>query len=145
MHPAAAAALFNADAAHITGALAARRGWVLHAVSFPLIDCSFRTLDRHELRLKLHCEDWNDKPPAIDLCAADGSLLTSIAPNPTGVFNTSAHPIAGRPFICMRGSREYHTHTSHVSDPWDNLRGTTNYSLGNILSQIWSAWLQGND
>jgi len=144
MHPAAAKALFEEDVQHLSPALAARRGWTLHTVAYPLIDCSFSAPGRTTLRLKLACDNWNDSPPSITLHAADGSLLTAAPHNPTGVFNGGPHPVMNRPFVCMRGAREYHTHPSHVADPWENLKNLTNYSLGGILTQLWHAWQKGS-
>ena len=144
MHPAAAKALFDEDAQHLSGALADRRGWALHAVAYPLIDCSFSAPGRTTLRLSLACEDWNDLPPSISLLAADGSALTALPQNPTGVFNGGPHPQTNRPFVCMRGAREYHAHPSHLADPWESLKNLTNYSLGGILTQLWRAWQKGS-
>jgi hypothetical protein len=43
----------------------------------------------------------------------------------------------------MRGSRGYHTHESHLTDPWEPLRSETRYSIGGIMTQVWHAWLKG--
>lgn len=145
MHPAASKALFDADAATLTPALGKRREWTFHALEYPLVDCSFTTRGRTPLRLQFMCNDWNELPPEISLHNADGTLLTKPSANPTGVFHPSLHPITNRLFICMRGSREYHTHPSHVGDPWENLRGHSSYTIGGILTQIWNAWLKGTD
>ncbi len=144
MHPAAAKALFDEDAQHLSAALAARRGWTLHAVAYPLIDCSFSAPNRTTLRLKLACDDWNDLPPSITLHTADGTPLSALLNNPTGVFNGGPHPVTHRPFVCMRGSREYHTHPSHVADRWESLQNLANYNLGCILTQVWHAWQKGS-
>jgi hypothetical protein len=42
----------------------------------------------------------------------------------------------------MAGAREYHTHSSHVNDLWDNYKHRGGYDLGGILHQLWSAWLK---
>jgi len=143
MHPAAAKMLFGDEVAHLTPALAQRRQWILHSRAYPLIDCSFLAPGRTTMRVQLHCDDWNDLPPSISLHDATGALLATTPPNPMNVFNSSAHPVTGRPFICMRGSREYHTHSSHVTDLWEPLKGSSKYSLGGILTQVWNAWLKG--
>lgn len=143
MHPAAAKALFDADVCNLTPALTRRRGWIIHATSFPVLDCSFTAINRTILRLQLHCDDWNDRPPSITLHNADGAFLNAHADNPTGVFNNSPHPTTQRPFICMRGSREYHTHPSHLTDLWDALKEQSSYTLGSILTQLWNAWQKG--
>lgn len=144
MHPAAARALFDADICTLTQALASRRGWFIHSTEFPVVDCSFTAAARTTLRLKLMCDNWNDLPPSISLHTADGTLLMKLPPNLSGVFNSGPHPTTGRPFICMKGSLEYHTHPSHLADPWgENLRNSSSYTIGGILTQIWNAWLKG--
>lgn len=144
MHPTAVQALFEAEMATLSDQLAERRRWLFHARAFPVLDSSFTALGRTTLRLRLTCDDWNDTPPSILLCAADGTPLTTLLPNPTGVFNQGPHPQTGRPFVCMRGAREYHTHPSHVGDSWTNLKDSSNYTLGGILTQLWHAWQKGS-
>lgn len=145
MHLAAAQALFESQVANLTPALTQRRGWVLHEVAWPVIDCSFTAPKRTTLRVRLHCDDWNDQPPSIDLLNADGSYLTRNLANPTRVFNMSTHHTTGRPFVCMAGSREYHTHPSHVTDHWAGFKDRASHDLGGILTQLWHAWRKGND
>jgi hypothetical protein len=144
MHLAASRALFEQDVRAFSSELARRREWAFHELKYPVIDCSFAASGRTPLRLRLVCDDWNDLPPAITLHASDGSLLEGLLPNPSGVFNASAHPATGRPFVCMRGAREYHTHPSHLTDLWSNIRDSDSYSLGGILHQLWRAWLRGS-
>lgn len=144
MHPAASQALFENEVKEFSKELELRRGWEFHSLEYPVVDCSFLARSRTTLRLRLTCDDWNDLPPAISLHAADGALLTELLPNPTGVFNTNAHPSTGRPFVCMRGAREYHTHPSHTVDLWSNVQHTDSYTLGGVLTQLWHAWLKGS-
>ena len=143
MHPAAAKALFEEQVLPLSSALAQRRQWVFHELVFPLIDCSFVANGRTTMRVRFHCDDWNDLPPSITLHHPDGAYLAATLPDPTNVFNASPHPITGRPFICMRGSREYHTHSSHTTDLWDNAKNGSSFTLGGILTQVWNAWLKG--
>ena len=145
MHPAAAKVIFEDHVCKLTPALAQRRGWVLHLMDFPTIDCSFTAPGRTTLRLRLDCHDWNDLPPVITLHADNGDYLLALQPNPTGVFNEGPHTSTQLPFICMRGAREYHTHPSHIDDPWENLKGCENYTLGGILTQLWNAWQKGTN
>lgn len=145
MHPAASKLLFNEHASFLSKPLAGRREWVFHRINFPLIDCVFQATGRTTLRLRLLCDDWNDVPPAISLHAEDGTLLADLPHNPTGVFNPGPHPETNRPFVCMRGAREYHTHPSHVSDSWERVKGNSSYTLGGILTQLWNAWRKGTD
>jgi hypothetical protein len=143
MHPAASRALFDEETKHISEALCQRRGWVLHALAFPTINLSYTAPGRTPLRLTYTCDDWNEVPPSIRLENPDGTPLQRLLPNPTGVFHPGPHHLTKLPFVCMRGSREYHTHPSHVADVWEPLRGASNYDIGGIITQVWNAWLKG--
>ena len=145
VHPAASKALFEEELAALPGRLLQQRGWILHSASYPTVDCSFTAPGRKTLRLRLTLDDWNDLPPSILLLDSDGVPLSRGPSDPKGVFNNSSHPTTGRPFICMRGSREYHTHSSHTSDHWGPLRTHASYTLFNIVGQIWNAWLKARD
>lgn len=139
MNKAASKLLFDKQAG-FSPALLAERQWELLSNTFPLLDVVFRAAGRTPLRVQLNCPNWNQLPPSIALLGPNGTPLSAIPQGPGGVLNTSAHPTTGRPFICMRGSLEYHTHPSHTSDPWEQLRGKSAYDLGGILTQVWRAW-----
>jgi len=144
MHPDASKLLFDDEVGRWPPDLAASRGWVLHNTTFPVIDCEFTRAGRTPIRVRLVCTDWDDQPPSVELLNSAGQFLQSLTPNPTGVFNGSAHAVTGRPFVCMAGSREYHTHTSHLNDPWSQHRDKPGFSLGDILTKLWHAWLKGS-
>jgi hypothetical protein len=139
MHKAAAKALFDKQVG-LTPTLLAERQWELVSDIFPALEIIFTGAGRVPLRIRLSCPDWNDVPPSIALLDRDGNYMSPIPRDPAGVFNPSAHPSTGHPFICMKGSLEYHVHPSHVNDPWDQLKGKSAYDLGGILTQVWRAW-----
>jgi len=149
MHAVASQALFENQTAQIKGRLATIRAWIINELAYPIIDLTFTSPGRTSLRLAARCDDWNSQPPSFALMAADGTrlrpggALKEISPNSTGVFNASAHPVSGFPFICSAGSREYHNHTNHRNDPWDSYRSLPGYDLGGILTRYWHAWLKG--
>lgn len=45
------------------------------------------------------------------------------------------HPITHRPFLCMRGIREYHNHPQHSGDEWLLYRSSMN-----MFSMVMSLW-----
>jgi hypothetical protein len=145
VHPAAAKALFEQDVKHLTAALGERRGWTINKVEWPIIDCTFRKDGRTPLRVIFNCENWNDRAPSIELLSEAGVHLTTVQANPSGIFHAGPHHVTNRPFICMRGAHEYHTHPSHVSDTWETVKGKSSYDLGGILTQVWNGWLKGSD
>lgn len=143
MNEAASRALFDEEVARLPR-LASLRGWIVHSAVYPIIDVAFSQTARKGLRLRLKADGWHDQPPAVELLALDGSPLpSSDAPDyPGTVFNRSAHEITGQPFVCMVGTREYHTHPSHRPDLWENYRHLPKHGLLGLLTQLWEAWLK---
>jgi len=137
-----AKALFDAEVKLLGDRLLEGRGWVVHRRDFPVLDISFRGDGHQELRLELSFDDWPDSPPSAIYRAAGGGTLAPFPPRRDGnnIFHDSHHPTLGRPFICMPGIREYHTHQNHMNDAWSKYRGLPDYSLGGILDQLWHAW-----
>lgn len=117
------------------------RGWVMNLLEYPIVDITFTAEGRKSFRIRMTCDDWNSTPPAIELLAGDGNyLVEDTTPKGCGVINHSQHNITQRPFICSPGSREYHTHSSHVGDLWDNYKSKSGFDLGGIITQIYRAW-----
>ncbi|HLY61026.1 MAG TPA: putative metal-binding protein [Terriglobia bacterium] len=50
-----------------------------------------------------------------------------------------AHPDTRKPFLCLRGVREYHEHPQHSGDEWFLYRGSVN--VFSILLSLWRASL----
>jgi len=144
MHELASRALYEEEVGKFSSRLEQSRGWQFHLTEYPVLDVSFTAEGRTAIRLRLNCVDWDEKPPSIELLNLDGTPLTALPPNLTAVFNPGPHPQTSRPFICMRGSREYHIHPSHLTDLWENYRHQTDNMLGGLLTQLWHAWLKGN-
>ena len=144
MNETASKALFDEDVGKIGERLLSSRNWELYSREFPVLDVGFRATGRPELRLRLHATNWNDDPPSIEILGPDGTLLPPdrIPRGPTSVFNWNAHPLTGRTFVCMAGSREYHTHNGHSADLWNNYKSKDAFRLGGILTQLWNAWLK---
>lgn len=139
MHPAASRALFDAAMVTLEPRLLEARGWQIVTSTYPTLDIVFRDAARKPLRLRLNCTDWNELPPEIELLKEDGSYPPEICGG-GGQFNLNPHPITQRYFVCMIGSREYHTHSSHVGDLWENYRSRSAYDLHGIAFQLWRAW-----
>lgn len=140
MNETASRALFRDQTDGMTTQLFSLRGWLVHSKNYPVLDIAFVAEGWPTLRVQMVCDRWNELPPSIRLLDSEGTPLHSTPRGPGGVFNPSAHPRTGLPFICMRGSQEYHTHPSHLNDDWSCYRGQSSYDLGGILTQIWQVW-----
>ena len=136
MHEAFARVNFDRDVAALTAASAERQGLIVHERSFPVLDATIT--HRRPLRLRMEAQGWDEVPPSVMLLKPDGTVWSD--PLPGDVFNGSAHPSTGRPFICMRGVREYHTHPSHLRERWDDYRRQDGMGLVGILMQLSHAW-----
>jgi hypothetical protein len=144
MNETASKALFDEDVGKITERLLTSRSWILYGRGFPVLDVGFRGEGRIELRLRFVVTNWNDDPPSIILLDANGDFLppNKVPQRPGSVFNQGGHPSTSRPFVCMVGSREYHTHPNHTSDSWNNYKNQDAFTLGGIMTQLWNAWLK---
>lgn len=144
MHPQLCKTRFNNHLAGLDDELCAARRWTVFVKEYPLLDIGFTSLQGRRLRLRAQCDDWNEQPPSIELLDWDGRVLTTLPPSTTSIFNNGAHPVTGKKFICMRGIREYHTHSSHTGDPWSAIKDMPEYRLGEIITQVWHGWKGAN-
>lgn len=134
--------LFDDQVKGLDGDLLEIRRWRVFSRTFPILDVGFEADGRQPFRVQMHCEEWNELPPSIILLSTDGQIITALPIGPTGIFHQGPHDATKRPFICMAGSREYHIHTSHTTDFWDNYKNLSGYDLGGILTRIWNGWLK---
>jgi len=140
MHRSLSEQLFEQHTSGLSDLLLQERGWRIVERAYPVLDVQFDAKDRVNLRVRMTCDNWNELPPSIELFAADGTQANPFPRDPAGVFNPNPHPITGKPFICSVGSRQYHTHSSHTNDHWENYRNHSSFDLGGILTRIWRAW-----
>lgn len=136
MHPAASKAKFDAEVALLTPDYLRVKRWILWSAAYPVLDLTIEA--KRPLRLRVDCDNWNEVPPSVALLSPAGTFLTEaeVQPLAGSIFNQSAHEQTGRPFICMRGVREYHTHSSHRSEVWDSYRGEDGMNILGIITQI---------
>ncbi len=127
--------LFEKDVDAITDSLAERLQLAVHAKQWPVLDVTIE--HTKPLRLRFTCDSWNDVPPSIQIQNSDGTPQRSL---PGGVFHAGPHPATGLPFVCMRGSREYHNHPSHLNDTWEQYRNQDGMNIVGILMQLRDAW-----
>jgi hypothetical protein len=140
VHEAVSRRLFEASVTMLTSDVCESRGWRIVTAAYPILAVEFAAPGRVPMRVRLSCDEWDTLPPSVTFHSTDGAALATLPTSPGSQFNNSAHPSVGRPFLCMAGSREYHTHTSHLGDLWDNYKARPGYDLGGLLTQIWRAW-----
>lgn len=146
--------LFDDALSPLTPRLEKGWGWIVNEASYPILDVTFVRPGKRSIRVRLSCEGWDDEPPSMTLLTPDGEPLESpwqggnpeyaglFTPGPSGntIFNGGPHELTGKPFVCMRGSKEFHTYSGHRHELWDNYRGQTGNDLLGLLAQVWKAW-----
>lgn len=135
-------ALFEDQVAALTCRLLALRQWEVMVRAYPLLEIVFRVEGREPLLLQMRFDQWNALPPSIQMLTTNREPLQKPLQGGPGIFHAGPHPDTGKPFICMAGTREYHTHPSHLNDLWDHRRGLEDFSIGGLLTQIWNGWLR---
>lgn len=142
MHELVSRRLFEQGVAGISAELSASRGWTITSAEFPIFDVTFGAPGRTAIRARFSWDDWDSLPPSVEWLSPEGNRLQALPASPGGQLNSSQHPVTGWPFTCMIGVREYHTHTSHLADKWEQYRGQSSYDFGGVISQVWHAWTQ---
>lgn len=116
-----------------------KAGIKLLAFSFPYLDVE---LDWHlhacKIRLRVDGTDFSYRPVGgwwID--QSNNPLLPGLQKVPSGNgFHTNDQD--GKPscWLCFRGWREYHDHSSHQDISWASIRRDSRYSVLQLLMQL---------
>lgn len=61
--------------------------------------------------------NYDAEPFRVGVIADDGAVAPADCWPPR--LCGGLHPLLGYPFICIRGTFEYHAHPSHLTDRWD--------------------------
>jgi hypothetical protein len=128
----------------LTSKFLEQRGWEILNHLQPRLKIKFSAPAREDLLVDVNYDDYPSSPPSYIFRNFKDEILTSIPSLPGGFINMSAHPISQSAFICAPGAREYHSHSSHVNDLWDNYRSLSDeYGIVAMLSKIYNFWLSG--
>lgn len=136
MHPLVAKRKFDAERTYLSEEFLLSRRWELREFEFPHITVLFQ--GQRPLLIRLTCDNWDEVPPSAEIMEADGTPMGPCSGS--SIFHSDHHPDTSKPFLCMRGIREFHTHPSHRNEVWDNYRGRDGMNLVGLLDQLSRAW-----
>lgn len=131
-----------------------RRGWVLVSRDGLIVDVAFTAqvqvstsaapLPIVTACIRLDYSDYDLEPPSltfIDLQSGkphfphvQALILTEEGPRDLLI---RAHPQTKLPFLCIPGTREYHSHPQHSGDSWLLHRSRRAGALAVICDQVW--------
>jgi hypothetical protein len=129
-----------------------RRGWVLLSQGDLEVEVGF--LGRLPLGgpavpampacVRIDFTDYDLQPPSVEFIdPATGEFaqppVQALVDTDEGPRNllVQMHPDTGRPFFCVPGVREYHSHPQHAGDSWLLHRAGGGGSLAAICDRIW--------
>ena len=117
---------------------AAAKGWRITAATYPMLSVALRhAASNREIDFRFACDGWDGQPPSLSLHdPEDGRELTWEEWPKDGWVVHESHPSTGKPFLCLAGIREFHTHPSHLSDGWDGYRLRGTYRLRDIVDRV---------
>jgi hypothetical protein len=86
---------------------------------------------------RFHCDGWDESPPSLELFDPESGVVFEWSTWPHDGWNAGdQHPVTKRPFLCLPGIREYHTHSSHLDDIWEPRRNVESYGLLAIVDRV---------
>jgi hypothetical protein len=103
------------------------QGWEFAEIKFPFLKIIFNG----EIAIIVNCRNYDLYPPSvyyanpIDFTPLTYQEIRKLVKK-TGRLILDDHPVTHLPFICMQGFWEYHTHTSHLNDLWQNYKQSMN-------------------
>lgn len=128
------------------------RGWLILESMYPRFTITMHHRRTGKLRtFQFTFDDWNDLPPAQTI--VDPDTRQPVPGNQWPQYQSYWHqsgwsntPLitTPQPFMCMPGIREYHTHHAHGQDKWENYKGSEDYSLVGIVSQVAQVFQKSN-
>jgi len=120
-------------------AFADANGWEIVELEYPVLSLLFTSVtSKRQLGFRFQCDQWDELPPSLTLfdpSSPDQELGWDKWPH-TGWHAGPLHPNYPKAFLCLPGIREYHTHPSHLTDYWANLRGKDSYALRYIVERV---------
>ncbi len=129
-----------------------RRGWILLADRDLKLDIGFLArlpIGSHQVPalaacIRLDFTNFDLWPPSLEFI---NPFSGAFMPPPVQALVDSeegprdllvqSHPDTNRPFFCVPGIRQYHSHPQHSGDPWALHRKTGEGTLATICERVW--------
>ena len=116
----------------------AAQGWEIVEFEYPVLAVVLtHPKSRRRVGFRFLCDNWDDQPPSLTLfdpATPNQELPWAKWPKDWNAAERHAH--YSKPFLCLPGLREYHSHESHLNDHWANLRPKDSYKLRYIVERV---------
>jgi hypothetical protein len=114
-------------------------GWEIVGVEYPVLAVIFtHPKTARRVGFRFTCDGWDQDAPSLTLFHPSTGIDLTWDEWPKGGWDAHhPHPVTGRPALCLPGIREYHTHTSHLNDPFVNYRSRgESYTLRHMVHRV---------
>ena len=114
------------------------KGWKIVESTYPVLAVILRhSRSTREIEFRFTCDEWDELPPSLSLCHPNGGGELTWEEWPKDGWDVhQIHTTTGKPFLCLPGLREYHTHQSHLGNKWENYRLLRTYRLRDIVDRV---------
>ena len=114
------------------------KGWRLVSTTHPILAIVLRhRRSGREIEFHFACDHWDELAPSLTLHDPEDGRELPWDEWPKGRWSVlDRHPSTGKPFLCLPGIREYHTHPNHVGDKWEGYRLRDTYRLRDIVDRV---------
>lgn len=130
-----------------------QRGWILESAEFPLclITLLWRIGNLVFAPVALRIDFTNYDLWAPSLTFVDPLTREPVMPAVGAVLRAEGreeqlivpeHPLTHLPFLCVPGTREYHSHPQHSGDRWELHRSTGEGNLATLVDRVWGTMIQ---
>jgi hypothetical protein len=116
LHPLVLADLLAAEADVARERLGARLDDLVVAPDH--VTAVFRAHDRSWC-LRLDAGDYDARPLAVSIVVAGVPVGREQWPPGLAYESVPDHPVLHRPWVCLRGTLEYHSYPGHTADGWE--------------------------
>ncbi len=128
------------------------RGWLILEHTYPRLTITMHHRRTGKLRtFQFDFDTWNDEPPALGIVDPETrqAVAGALWPQYQSYWHQSSWAsspliITPKPFMCMSGIREYHTHHAHAQDSWEKYKSSPDYSVCGIVLQVAQVFQQSN-
>lgn len=130
-----------------------RRGWIIESAQFPLVEAlllwRIGNLVFAPVAVRLDFTNYDLWAPSLTF--VDPLTREPTLPSVGAVLRREGreeqlivleHPETHLPFLCVPGTREYHSHPQHSGDAWELHRPTGEGNLATLLDRVWRTMVQ---
>lgn len=117
--------------------------WLIISTTYPKLRLAMVHHKTGQLRVaEFSFTGWDELPPEFSLVDAETFEPLPGKKWPTGQYwfqsgwSNTKLLVTPKPFLCMRGLREYHTHFQHADDRWENYRNHPDFSLVALVQKV---------